>query len=151
MTDNTQDRSKSQGQQGIDKDIEQRNRENETGQQQNQQFGQQGQPSPSGQDRGEGFGKEAGQAVERSETDLASRSEETGKQDSTGLGSSPDTGFVGTGKEDSSDYLTKGEQGQDFAKEGQGAQDTSAGKTDIETGQSTGRDESLDDGTSGNR
>lgn len=147
MNDNTQDRSQSQGQQGIDKDTERRNRENETG--------QQGQQSPSGQDRGEGFQKEAGQAVERSETDLAT--EDTDRQETTGLGSSADTGgqsgtgFVGTSKEDSSDYLTKGEEGQDFAKEGQVAQDTSASKTDIETGQSTNRDPSLDDGSSGER
>ncbi len=140
MNDNDQDRSQSQGQQDLDKETERRNRENETG----QQFDQQGSPSPSGQDRGEGFEKQAGQAVERSDTDLAERQDETGRQQS----SSEAGGFVGTQGDTSSDYLTKGEEGQDFAEQGQGAQETSAGRSDIETGQPQGEgDAELDDGS----
>ena len=169
MNDNTQDRSRSQGQQGIDKDTERRNRENETGQQQGEKFGEQG--TPSGQDRSSDTGRQGGPPSTGEsafgqpgqsaggDTDIASRGDETDRQDTTGLGSSTDKGrqgdpgFVGTSKEDSSDYLTKEPkgEGQDFAKQGQGAQDTSAGKSDIETGQSGKRDASLDDGSSGNR
>jgi hypothetical protein len=101
MTDNNQDRSQDQDQQGIDRETEQRNRENETGQKQDQQPGQERQ----------------------------------------------DAGFVGSDQDNSSDYLTKGEENQDFAAESQGAQDTSAGRSDIETGQSQGRDPSLEEGS----
>ena len=40
IDDNNQDRSQPEGQEGIDRETELRNRENETGQAQNQQFGQ---------------------------------------------------------------------------------------------------------------
>ena len=60
-------------------------------------------------------------------------------------------GFVGSTQDKSSDYLTKGEQDQDFAPEGQGAQDTSAGSSDVETGQSQDRDSRLDDGSESDR
>jgi hypothetical protein len=143
MNENDQDRSQSEGQEGIDKETELRNQENETGQQQNQQFGQQGSPSPSDQQRGEGFGEQAGQAVERSDTDLAERQDETDRQQP----SSEAGGFVGAQGDTSGDYLTKGEDNPDFAEQGQGAQDTSAAKSDIETGQATDRDPSLDDGS----
>jgi|GEM_PF-4395170 len=113
MSDQDQDRSQDQGQQGIDRETEKRNRENETGQAQTQELGEKAGQQPTDQDRG--------------------------------------SGFVGTGKDQSSDYLTKGEQGKDFAAEGQGAQDTTASKSDIETGQSQDRDSSLDDGSDTNR
>ena len=114
MADNSQDRSQDQGQEGIDRETEQRNRENETGQADERNFE-----------------KQAGEAIDRSE--------------------SGDTGFVGSGQDNSSDYLTKGEQNQDFAPEGQGEQDTSASRSDIETGQSQDRDSSLDDGSESDR
>ena len=60
-------------------------------------------------------------------------------------GSEGAPGFVGSSDDKSSDYLTKGEN-QDFAPEGQGASDTNAGTSDIETGQSSNIDATLDDG-----
>ena len=120
MSDNNQDRPQDEGQQGIDRETEQRNRENESGQAgsqqiapgQNDQFGQDGGKSPSDQDR---------------------------------------TGFVGSQADQSSDYLTKGEEDQDFAADGQGAQDSDAGRSDIETGQTQDNDPILDDGSDSNR
>ena len=113
MTDNNQDRSQDQGQSGIDRDTEQRNRENETGQEQGQQLDQDKGQAPSDQSpAGEG-------------------------------------GFVGSQSDQSSDYLTKGEQ--DFAAEGQGAQDSEAGESDIETGQSQDKQSDTDDGSDSNR
>jgi hypothetical protein len=119
MADNNQDRSQDQGQEGIDRETERRNRENETGQtEEGQQF-----TSEQRQQLGE-------QAEKRQ----------------PGEG-----GFVGSTQDKSSDYLTKGEQDQDFAPEGQGAQDTSAGSSDVETGQSQDRDSRLDDGSESDR
>ena len=131
MTDNNQDRSQDQGQEGIDRETEQRNRENETGQAGNEQFGQKSDQAP------------------QSDTTLSERTGQTEGQDSTGRGSSGEGGFVGSQSDQSSDYLTKGEQ--DFAAEGQGAQDSEAGKSDIETGQSQDSDTNLDDGSDTNR
>lgn len=135
MTDNNQDRSQDQGQQGIDRDTEQRNRENETGQAGSEQFGQKDDQTP------------------QSDTTLSERTGQTGGQESAGLGSSDEggSGFVGSQGDQSSDYLTKGEENQDFAAEGQGAQDTSAGKSDIETGQSQDNQPDTDDGSDANR
>jgi hypothetical protein len=180
MNDKDQDRSQAEGQEGIDKETELRNRENESGQSQGQQFGQSGQSgrsgqpqdqqfgqsgqpgqlqdqqfgqsgqpgqSPSDQQRGEGFGRQAGQAVERSDTALADRQDETSGQQS----SSEAGGFVGTQGDSSSDYLTKGEEGQDFAEQGQGAQDSSSGRSDIETGQAQEADSDLDGGSTSDR
>lgn len=107
MTENNQDRTQSEGQEGIDRETELRNRENETG--------QQDQPA--------------------ADATLSERTGQTSSQDNSR--------FVGSNSDQSSDYLTKGEEGQDFAPEGQGAQDTNADRSDIETGQS--RDESSRD------
>ena len=152
MTDNNQDRSQDEGQQGIDRETEQRNRENETGQQQNQQFGQdrQGGQSQSNEDRGSSAFGQPGQSA-GGDTSVSDRTGQTGGQSASGESQSGDTGFVGSGQDNSSDYLTKGEENQDFAPEGQGAQDTSAGSSDIETGQSQNRDSSLDDGSESDR
>ena len=164
MSDNNQDRSQDEGQSGIDRETEKRNRENETGQAggeqlapgQNQQFGQQqgGQSasgqSPSDQDRGSSAFGQQGQSA-GGDTSLSERTGQTGGQSSTGQTPSGDSGFVGSQGDQSSDYLTKGEQGQDFAPEGQGAQDTSAGRSDIETGQSQDNQSDSDDGSDRDR
>lgn len=121
------------GQQAIDKETERRNRENETGQPE----GQKGQ-----------FGEPGG------DTALASRADDKDKPRSTGLGSSPrsggeETAAVGTAKEDSSAYLTKEEEGERaFAPEGQGAPDTSAGRSDIKQPAAGPPDAVLDEGSS---
>ena len=146
MTDNNQDRSQDEGQGGIDRETEQRNRENETGQQQNQQFGQQGGPSPSDQDRGSSAFGQQGQSA-GGDLNLSERSGETAGQSATGQGSADEGGFVGSTQDNSSDYLTKGEENQDFAPEGQGAQDTSAGRSDIESGEPQEGSSNLDDGS----
>jgi hypothetical protein len=114
--DNNQDRSQTEGQEGIARETELRNRENETGQAQNQ-------PATD---------RSGGQAQNQPTTD------QSGGQASTGQ-ANPE-GFVGSDSDDSSDYLTKGEEKQDFAPQGQGAED-------IETGQSSQRDAELDDGS----
>ena len=163
MTDNNQDRSQDEGQQGIDRETEQRNRENETGEAGSQQFGQQGQDqqfgqgrdqgqgqSPSGEDRGSSAFGQQGQSA-GGDINLADRSGQTGGQSATGQGASGDGGFVGSNQDNSSDYLTKGEENQDFAPEGQGAQDSDAGSSDIETGQSQDRDSNLDDSSGSDR
>ncbi|MEO8141854.1 MAG: hypothetical protein ABI617_04265 [Sphingomicrobium sp.] len=100
MTDHTNQTD--EGQSGIDQETERRNRENETGEQ------NQTPPEPT---QGE-----------------------------------PESGFVGSTGDQSGDYLTKGEN-QDFQLEGQGATDTDAGTSDIETGQPTSADSALDDGS----
>ncbi len=115
------DQNDTSGQSGIDQETERRNRENETGEQ--SQSGQQQSP-------------ESGQAT-------AGQSQ--GKSDGE-----PESGFVGSTGDKSSDYLTKGEN-QDFAPEGQGATDTDAGTSDIETGQSSNIDSTLDDGSDTSR
>ena len=141
--DNNQDRSQSEGQEGIDRETEMRNRENETGQSQNQQLGQDGsQPTtaqnqaPTSQDNGTSSFGQQGQSA-GGDTSLSERTGQTGGQSSTGQANSE--GFVGSGSDDSSDYLTKGEDKQSFAPQGQGSQD-------IETGQSSQRNAELDDG-----
>jgi hypothetical protein len=149
MTDNNQDRSQDEGQQGIDRETEQRNRENESGQSGGQQGGQSqfGQPGQSGQQD-----KSAG-----GDTSLQDRASQTGGQSSTGLGSSEqsggqsDTGFVGAQGDQSSDYLTKSDQGEDFAADGQGAQDSDSGLSDVETGQSQANQSDFDDGSDNDR
>lgn len=65
-------------------------------------------------------------------------------------GSDGSSGFVGSGGDQSSDYLTKGEN-QDFQPEGQGASDSDAGDADITTGQPTSSDSTLDDGSDTSR
>ena len=126
---NNQDRSQTEGQSGIDRETEARNRENETGQAQNQQFGQDQRQPATDQDR---------------DTTLSERTGQSGGEASSGEANSE--GFVGSGNDDSSDYLTKGEQNQDFAAQGQGAQDTAAGRSDIETGQPSDGESEIDDG-----
>ena len=130
--DNKQDPSQSEGQSGIDRETEARNRENETGQAQDEQFGQKSGKDTTG---------EAGQP-EGSDTTLSERTGQTGGASSSG--------FVGSGNDSSSDYVTKGEHDQDFAAQEQGAQDTQAGKSDIETGQSQDRDSDFDEGSDSN-
>ena len=91
-----------------------------------------------------------GQSGLDQETERRNRENETGEQAQTpaipaeaeGEG---ETSFVGSAGDQSSDYLTKGEN-QDFQPEGQGAADTNAGTSDIETGQSQSPDATLDDG-----
>jgi hypothetical protein len=150
MTDNNQDRSQDEGQQGIDRETEQRNRENETGQT-GQQFGQQQQGEQFGQQGGqnEQFGQQ--DQAPGGDTSLSERAGQTGGQSSSGLGSSGEGGFVGSQGDQSSDYLTKGEQDQDFAAEGQGAQDSDAGRSDIETGQPKANQSDFDDGSDNDR
>ena len=95
----------------------------------------------------------SGQAGIDQETERRNRENETGQQSQQPppAGQTPtetaegETGFVGSAGDQSSDYLTKGEN-QDFQPEGQGATDTEAGTADIETGQSTNIDATLDDG-----
>ena len=93
-----------------------------------------------------------GQSGIDQETERRNRENETGEQTTSEdnfaadkQGSEDGSGFVGSSEDKSSDYLTKGEN-QDFAPEGQGASDTNAGTSDIETGQSSNVDATLDDG-----
>ncbi len=95
-----------------------------------------------------------GQSGLDSETERRNRENETGEQNETLSTETTPTptepakgepGFVGSGDDQSSDYLTKGKN-QDFQPEGQGATDTDAGTSDIETGQSSTIDATLDDG-----
>ena len=93
-----------------------------------------------------------GQSGIDQETERRNRENETGEQTkpednfaADQQGSEDGPGFVGSSDDQSSDYLTKGEN-QDFAPEGQGASDTNAGTSDIETGQSSNLDATLDDG-----
>ena len=132
MTDNNQDRSQDEGQGGIDRETEQRNRENETGQSQQGEsaFGQQGQSAGG-------------------DTNLAD-SDQTGGQSSSGESTASEGRFVGSSQDNSSDYLTKGEENQDFAAQGQGAQETSQSRSDVETGQSQDSGSDLDDGSDSN-
>jgi len=104
---NEQDQNDNKGQGGIDQETERRNRENETGEQ-----------------------NQTGQTPDKPAED--------------------ETIFVGSAGDQSSDYLTKGEN-QDFQPEGQGASDTNAGTSDIETGQSQSPDATLDDGADTSR
>ena len=141
MTDNNQDRSQDQGQQGSNRETEQRNRENEAGQaDQGQQF--------TAEQR-----EKLGEQAQGQSSDTALESDpQTGGQSATGQGSSDQGGgFVGSNQDNSSDYLTKGEENQDFAPEGRGAQESSAGSSDIETGQSQDSDSSRDDGSDSGR
>jgi len=89
-----------------------------------------------------------GQSGIDQETERRNRENETGEQAQTPAEPAQGetgTGFVGSAGDQSSDYLTKGEN-QDFQPEGQGATDTEAGTADIETGQSQSPDATLDDG-----
>ena len=90
----------------------------------------------------------SGQTGIDQETERRNRENETGEQAQTPTDPAEgegETSFVGSSGDQSSDYLTKGEN-QDFQPEGQGATDTEAGTADIETGQSTNIDATLDDG-----
>lgn len=105
-----------------------------------------------------------GQSGMNAETEQRNRENETGQQaqqnpqagqqqsaDSSGAGQSGSesgSGFVGSDGDQSSDYLTKGEN-EDFQPEDQ--TDTSAGTSDIETGQPTSQDSTLDDGSDTSR
>ena len=88
----------------------------------------------------------SGQSGIDQETERRNRENETGEQaPAPAKPAEGETGFVGSSEDKSSDYLTKGEN-QDFAPEGQGATDSDAGTSDIETGQSSNVDATLDDG-----
>ena len=87
------------------------------------------------------------------ETERRNRENETGEQAQTPpepTASEPESGFVGSTGDQSSDYLTEGEN-QDFQPEGQGASDSDAGDADITTGQPTSNDSTLDDGADTSR
>ena len=95
----------------------------------------------------------SGQTGIDQETERRNRENETGEQAQTPADPAKgegETGFVGSAGDQSSDYLTKGEN-QDFQPEGQGATDTDAGTADIETGQSDSPDATLDDGSDTSR
>ena len=81
------------------------------------------------------------QQPESGQSDTATKPQDNFAADKQG--SEGGSGFVGSSDDQSSDYLTKGEQ-PDFAPEGQGA--SNAGDADIETGESTNIDATLDDG-----
>ncbi len=108
---NTENSQNTNGQAGIDRETELRNRENETGEQAQQPDFDEKKP----------------------EDNFAADKQ----------GSEGGSGFIGSSDDTSSDYVTKGEN-HDFAPEGQGA--SNAGGSDIETGQSTTVDATLDDG-----
>ncbi len=145
MTDNNQDRSQTEGQSDADRETELRNQENETGQAQNQPIGQQqNQQFDQSKQNESAFGQQGQSAG--GDTNLAD-SDQSGGQSATGQGSpgqASGSGFVGSGNDNSGDYLTKGEENQDFAAQGQGAQETSPGTSDIETGQSQDSDQDSD-------
>ena len=89
-----------------------------------------------------------GQSGIDQETERRNRENETGEQAQAPAAPTEgegETSFVGSAGDQSSDYLTKGEN-QDFQPEGQAATDTDAGTSDIETGQSSNIDATLDDG-----
>ncbi|MCY7279349.1 MAG: hypothetical protein LH610_00355 [Sphingomonas bacterium] len=120
------DQNDTGGQSGIDQETERRNRENETGEQSQQ--------------------PQAGQQSDTLTTDQTQTEQPQAEQPEGDSAS----GFVGSAGDQSSDYLTKGEN-QDFAPEGQGATDTDAGTSDIETGESSNVDSALDDGADTSR
>jgi len=99
-----------------------------------------------------------GQSGIDQETERRNRENETGQQSQQPpqAGQTPtetaegEKSFVGSGDDQSSDYLTEGEN-QDFQPEGQGASDTNAGTADITTGQSQSDDGTLDDGSDTSR
>ncbi|MES2903635.1 MAG: hypothetical protein V4696_05565 [Pseudomonadota bacterium] len=95
----------------------------------------------------------AGQSGIDAETEQRNRENETGQQGQTGNetpteSTAGQSGFVGSDSDQSSDYLTKGEN-EDFQPEDQ--TDTNAGTSDIETGQPTSQDSTLDDGSDTSR
>ncbi len=138
----------STGQGGMNSETEQRNQENETGQQ--GQAGQSGQAQFTGQEQMPDNAQQTDtltppQTGEKAGDETAFDQADAGQQTDQG-----GTGFVGTGTDQSSDYLTKGEN-QDFQPEGQGASDADAGTADITTGQPTSSDSTLDDGSDTSR
>lgn len=87
------------------------------------------------------------------ETERRNRENETGEQNQTPsepTASEPESGFVGSAGDQSSDYLTKGEN-EDFQPEDLTTTDTSTGTADVETGQPTSSDATLDDGADTSR
>lgn len=130
-----------QGQQFTDKDK--------------QGFGQQGQQSTSQQGQSStgqtGSAKGAfGEAGGDTTLTQGQKSQFDKEKDKERQGEPGREGFVGTSKEaDTSEaYLSESETANsDFAEQGQGATQSRAGTEDIETGRSTQRDASLDDGS----
>ncbi len=137
MTDHT-DQDNIAGQGGIDAETAQRNRENETGQEGQAQFTGQEQMPDNAQQSDKLTTDKAGDETAYDQADAGQQTDQGG------------SGFVGSGGDQSSDYLTKGEN-QDFQPEGQGASDADAGTADITTGQPTSSDATLDDGSDTSR
>ena len=103
------------------------------------------------QDNLDGQTGQQGQTGIDPETERRNRENETGEQLQTPTEpttSEPESGFVGSGGDQSSDYLTKGEN-EDFQPED--GSDTSTGTADVETGQPTSPDATLDDGSDTSR
>ena len=90
-----------------------------------------------------GMDSETERRNRENETGQTSQTPQTGQQAQTPAEPEGETSFVGSGGDQSSDYLTKGEN-QDFQPEGQGATDTNAGTSDIETGQAQSPDDGSD-------
>jgi hypothetical protein len=133
MNDNEPEFSDPKGQKGADREIERRNRENETSQ------------TARSPDVKREFEEEAGQAIERSDTAVRKDKGESSAEAGGEVGG----GFVATSDDRSSDYLTKGEEDeQAFAEQGQGAPATSTGRSDIEHPTAETPDAVLDEGSS---
>ena len=85
-----------------------------------------------------GQNNSVGQGQADSETERRNRENETGEQS----GGQSSSGFVGSSSDDEGDFLTEG--AQEFAPDGQGASDSNAGLSDIETGQTNENDNSIE-------
>ena len=84
-----------------------------------------------------GQNNSSGQGQADPETERRNRENESGEQS----GGQSSTGFVGS-SDDEGDFLTEGPQ--EFAPDGQGASDSNAGLSDIETGQLNENDNSIE-------
>ena len=85
-----------------------------------------------------GQNESSGQGQADPETERRNRENETGEQS----GGQSSDGFVGSSDDDTGDFLTEG--AQEFAPDGQGASDSNAGLSDIETGQTNENDNSIE-------
>ncbi len=97
--------------------------------------------------------KNEGQTGINPETERRNRENETGEQNQTPpepTANEPEGGFVGSAGDQPGDYLTKGEA-EDFQPEDLTTSDTSTGTADVETGQPTSPDATLDDGADTSR
>lgn len=143
--DNNATQTSQQTQQQQDQQLRQ-----QQGQQDRQS--QQGGQSPTGQDGQEG------QTDTETKPDIDAEAKsgqpQSGQQGGQGSQGGASSGFVGASTGDSSEsYVTEDPSAKtDFAEQGQGAtegQDSSAGDSDITTGQPRKDDASLDDGAAG--